>query len=259
MGIYHAAPCHAPGQGPRQGATRANHRSASPRAMGGRLVQAALVVGAAHDRFEIEADRVAEQVIARLARRSDDETADRRESDDAPPGGHTAAVGLQPTGLAATTPGAIGRAPALSATTSLGPEGGEATPEVASAIEASTGGRALDDGLRARMEPAFGADLGAVRIHTGAAATALNQSLGARAFTSGTDIFFSDGEYRPRTAAGQHLLAHELTHTIQQSGGVSRIRRSTVPRARADEAPATGPPVPVRVSDDRMRRVRPPP
>ena len=75
------------------------------------------------------------------------------------------------------------------------------------------------------MEQAFGADFGGVRVHTDSDSDALSQSLQARAFTTGKDIFFSSGEYDPSSSAGQHLLAHELTHTIQQ-GASNRIARA---------------------------------
>ncbi len=97
----------------------------------------------------------------------------------------------------------------------------EASPEVEASIQrARGGGQALDSGVRARMEPAFGADFSGVRVHTGGEADSLNRSLSARAFTTGQDIFFRQGEYSPGTTSGQELLAHELTHVVQQTGSV---------------------------------------
>ena len=68
------------------------------------------------------------------------------------------------------------------------------------------------------MEGAFGADFGAVRVHSGAHATELNDRIQATAFTTGNDIFFRDGVPDTSTASGQSLLAHELTHVVQQEG-----------------------------------------
>ncbi|GAA4609864.1 hypothetical protein BJY16_007546 [Actinoplanes octamycinicus] len=82
-------------------------------------------------------------------------------------------------------------------------------------------GAALDDAVRAPMEAAFGADFGAVRVHTGGAADRLSRALGAHAFTTGRDIFFRAGGYEPDTTAGRRLLAHELTHVVQQSAAVA--------------------------------------
>lgn len=64
----------------------------------------------------------------------------------------------------------------------------------------------------------MGADLSGVRVHEGAAADELCSAFGARAFTLGTDIVIADGAYAPGTAAGRHLLAHELAHVVQQGG-----------------------------------------
>ena len=95
----------------------------------------------------------------------------------------------------------------------------EAPPGVEDAITRRRGGgQALDGALRAQMEPAFGADFSSVRVHTDPTADRLSRALSARAFTTGHDIFFRHGEYNPTTASGQELLAHELTHVVQQSG-----------------------------------------
>lgn len=97
-------------------------------------------------------------------------------------------------------------------------------PEVESTIErARGGGQPLDRGVRAQMESAFGADFQGVRIHTGAEAHSLNRAVSAVAFTTGKDIFFNNGAYDPNSAGGRELLAHELTHVVQQAGyGVRR-------------------------------------
>jgi hypothetical protein len=80
------------------------------------------------------------------------------------------------------------------------------------------GGRELPASVRAHFEPRFGADFGGVRIHTGPQAEASASALQARAFTVGRDIVFGRGELAPETGRGRHLLAHELTHVLQQSG-----------------------------------------
>ncbi|HEX6371352.1 MAG TPA: DUF4157 domain-containing protein [Longimicrobium sp.] len=77
-------------------------------------------------------------------------------------------------------------------------------------------GRPLDAEARAFMEPRFGRDFAAVRVHTGRAAAAGAASVGANAFTTGPDIVFAPGQYAPGTAAGRRLLAHELAHVVQQ-------------------------------------------
>ncbi len=80
-------------------------------------------------------------------------------------------------------------------------------------------GQAFSGPALAGMEAAFGADFKNVNIHTDNDAVALNQQLSAQAFTHGEDIFFNAGKYRPETSQGKELLAHELTHVLQQNGG----------------------------------------
>ena len=91
-----------------------------------------------------------------------------------------------------------------------------------SLADASGSGSALAPHTRDQMEEAFGADFSNVRVHTGAASADMNDQIGARAFTYGTDIHFSDGEFAPGTEGGTRLLAHELTHVVQQNSGVRR-------------------------------------
>jgi Domain of unknown function (DUF4157) len=79
------------------------------------------------------------------------------------------------------------------------------------------GGSELPAEVRRGMERAFHADFSGVRIHTDAEADSLSRSLGARAFTTGGDIFFRHGEYAPAGEPGQELLAHELAHVVQQA------------------------------------------
>jgi len=94
-----------------------------------------------------------------------------------------------------------------------------ATPAFEGAIHQARGsGQALADDTRQPMERAFGADFSRVKVHTDAQADQLNRSIQARAFTTGQDIFFRQGEHSPGTRAGQELLAHELTHVVQQNG-----------------------------------------
>ncbi|MGA2927598.1 MAG: DUF4157 domain-containing protein [Solirubrobacteraceae bacterium] len=97
--------------------------------------------------------------------------------------------------------------------------GGRVASEVQSGINrARGGGRSLDADARARIGPLVGDSLVDVRIHDGLTADALARSVQSRAFATGRDVFFARGEYRPGTAAGDSLLAHELTHVVQQRG-----------------------------------------
>jgi hypothetical protein len=96
------------------------------------------------------------------------------------------------------------------------------------------GGQPLAESDRAFFEPRFGWDFSRVRIHDGAQAAQSAESLNARAYTLGNEIAFNRGEYRPGTAQGQHLLAHELAHVVQQNTVIRRqvIQRELLPRNR---------------------------
>ena len=85
-------------------------------------------------------------------------------------------------------------------------------------IESSAGqGKPLPTKTRGEMQAAFGADFSSVSIHTDDNSVQMNRELGAQAFTHGSDIYFNQGKYRPETSEGKHLLAHELTHVVQQN------------------------------------------
>jgi hypothetical protein len=83
-------------------------------------------------------------------------------------------------------------------------------------------GQPLSPAVRADMESRVGFDFGAVRIHTDGSAGQLARAVNARAFTVQNDVVFGSGEYHPDTQDGQKLLAHELTHVVQQTGPLQR-------------------------------------
>ncbi len=102
----------------------------------------------------------------------------------------------------------------------VGREGGALSPELSGCIGAKRGGgQPLDATVRRGLEGVFGVSFGHVRIHADPEADALNRGVAAIVFTVGADIFFRAGAYQPHSAAGQHLLAHELTHVVQQRTG----------------------------------------
>jgi hypothetical protein len=105
------------------------------------------------------------------------------------------------------------------------------------ALAGQAGGSPLPATNRSKLESSFGADLAAVRVHTDAAADAAARSVQAHAFATGNDVFFRSGKYRPDTAAGEQLLAHEVAHTVQQAGGGGEVARNTDPA----ELPVTSP------------------
>ncbi|CAD0227830.1 conserved hypothetical protein [Planktothrix agardhii] len=107
---------------------------------------------------------------------------------------------------------------------------------VETAIQRSLGqGQPLPTPVREPMENAFGFDFAQVRIHHDTEGDRLSRSLDARAFTTGSDVFFRQGNYEPESPSGKRLLAHELTHVVQQSGESPLLSR-TVQRV-SEEVP----------------------
>ena len=103
--------------------------------------------------------------------------------------------------------------------------GGTASADLESSIQSARGsGQSLDANLQQSMGQAMGADFSGVKVHTDSQSDQLNKSIQAKAFTTGQDVFFRQGAYEPSSRGGQELIAHELTHVVQQNGGV--VQRS---------------------------------
>lgn len=100
------------------------------------------------------------------------------------------------------------------------------------------GGSALPVNVRTDLEAQFSADFSDVRIHANGAAAAMNRQINARAFTHGRDIYFSEGQYDPGSSMGRRLLAHELTHTIQQGAATQRSGSPVPVRQKTEEETA---------------------
>ncbi|SHH64631.1 protein of unknown function [Chryseolinea serpens] len=99
-----------------------------------------------------------------------------------------------------------------------------------------TGGHTLEGAVRGSMEKRFGYDFGQVKIHTGTVAAKSAAAINALAYTSGNHIVFNTGQFNPSSASGQRLLAHELTHVVQQGAATS----TAVQREEADTTGPTG-------------------
>jgi hypothetical protein len=169
-------------------------------ASGSSRMQARLKTGGQAGRFEQDAERVATQVTA------------------------PAAAGLAPPPIApySPEPGAAG----------------EALPESVERTLAGAG-RPLDAGVRTDMEARFGRDFSQVRVHTGESAARSADDVNARAYAVGNDIVFGTGHFAPSSTAGRHLLAHELTHVVQQSSSPQGVmQREADPAAEMVRAGA---------------------
>lgn len=107
------------------------------------------------------------------------------------------------------------------------------TPQVSSKAAAQIaslrgGGQPLSPAVRAFFEPRLGRDFGGVRIHTDGPAAESARAINTRAYTAGQDVAFGAGEYAPESREGRKLLAHELTHVVQQEGSAAgRVQRQT--------------------------------
>ncbi len=166
-------------------------------------IQAKLTIGAPGDKYEQEADRVAAQVVNQINAPVAQQESQNLQHE-------TQAVEIQ-------------KRPWLRLQAKH--DSMAAPVELESSIQqARSGGQSLMDNVRQPMERAFGADFSGVKVHTDRQSDHLNQSIQARAFTTGHDVFFRQGEYNPGSRRGQELIAHELTHVVQQNGGA--VQRS---------------------------------
>ncbi|MBX3060115.1 MAG: DUF4157 domain-containing protein [Anaerolineae bacterium] len=101
----------------------------------------------------------------------------------------------------------------------------ELDDDTASAINQQRGsGHSLDDGMAAKAGATMGTDFSGVKVHTDSHSDQLSHQLGAKAFTTGNDIFFRAGEYNPASSEGQTLIAHELTHVVQQGASAPAVQ-----------------------------------
>lgn len=160
-------------------------------------IQAKLMVGSAYDPAERQADEVAHEVMRQLH------------------GGTTTQLDEVAESAPAVRRAALPAADGLNAPIGIG--GGELDAHVAGTIQSERGrGNPLPAPVLRPFERALGADLSSVRVHTDTRSAELNRAVSAKAFTIGSDIFLGAGQYQPNSHAGQELLAHEVTHTIQQ-------------------------------------------
>jgi Domain of unknown function (DUF4157) len=188
-------------------------------------IQAKLTVGAPGDQYEQEADRVADRVVSMpnpsttVAQRSEqieDNAQMKPEIQRAAPEEEEAQRNPEIQRQA----GKI-----------------QASEDLESTLHSQKGqGNPLSGQVQSYMEPRFGADFSGVRVHTGPAAVQMNQQLHSQAFAHGGDVFFNSGKYDPDSNSGRHLLAHELTHVVQQ--GSAAQRKPEIQRAASEEEEA---------------------
>ncbi|AFZ27245.1 hypothetical protein Cylst_5210 [Cylindrospermum stagnale PCC 7417] len=176
-------------------------------------IQMKLTIGQPGDKYEQEADQMAQDVVQRI-NAPQSESVQRQETPEEE-------LRMKPLS------GTLGRqeipeegVQMKSMVQRLSVGGGtDATPDIEESIQGAKGsGQPLTENIKEPMERAFGADFSGVKVHTDTQSDQLNQSIQAKAFTTGEDVFFRQGEYNPGSRGGQELLAHELTHVVQQKG-----------------------------------------
>ncbi len=186
-------------------------------------VQAKLNIGKPNDKYEVEADAVADQVTSKketnnsdtffspapvIQKKENTEIQTKEESENE----------IQEKPLSESITPAVQLKAASDAP--------KVNPDIKQKIHSSKGGgSSLPENTKTEMESGFGTDLENVRIHNDSNAVQMNKELGSQAFASGNDIYFNEGKFNPDSQDGKHLLAHELTHTVQQGGNRAVIQR----------------------------------
>jgi hypothetical protein len=196
-------------------------------------IQTKLTVGTPGDVYEQEADRMAQQVMSMSVAATAPPQVQRFGEEPSP-------VGMYSSLAQSITPVVHRRVDEQVQMQSLVQRafqagGNEASGDLESRLNASKGGgSALAPEVRAFMEPRFGADFSGVRVHTGGEAVQMNRELGAQAFAHGSDIYFGAG----KSPGNNELTAHELTHVVQQTGGIQTKLKSI---QRQPSPPQPGP------------------
>lgn len=221
-------------------ATKPDEAAPAPNRLSGRtigldhaILQAKLSVGPAGDRFELEADAVADRVVRRI---------------------HGTSVDASTTEQTETS---SSRIQLIRRRSDVGATGGPIDSELEQEIQARRGGgQALSDDIRRRFEPEFGQSFENVKVHTGAPASELCDRIQAKAFAVGNDVFMRDGGPDVSTRSGTHLLAHELTHVVQQDS--TRLQRSLATPGERIQRGGSPKALPTKPTEKKAKRKGPP-
>ena len=186
------------------------------------IIQPKLTIGQSNDKYEQEADRVADQVM-RMPQ-SDQPVQRKCEKCEEE-------LQMKPLNSAIT--------PIIQQKSNA--EGTVAPDNISQTLAKSkSGGQPLDATTNQLMSRGIGADFSNVKIHTDSSAIQMNQQLNAKAFTNGSDVYFNQNQYNPQSSEGKHLLAHELTHVVQQGGETGSIQRAcNCPSVSGASSPTT--------------------
>ena len=185
----------------------------------GEAIQSKLTVGKPNDKFEQQADNVADHVVNQQVQSSSKFFNTGKGIQSSPfrskPFFNSNPI-LQTKGLLTESEGEVQKSELVPNVNSV-PSGFE------SKLQSSKGGGSnLSPNVQSKMESGIGADFSSVKVHTGPQASQMSASIGAKAFTHGNDIYFNENQYQPESREGEHLLAHELTHTVQQGAAIQK-------------------------------------
>jgi len=196
-------------------------------------VQAKLTIGKSNDKYETQADALADKVVSKketktnqtffspaavLQRKQNNEIQKNENSENE----------IQEKPLAESITPVVQLQPAKEETVqqkeqSDAPKTNAGTEQKLSSSKGN--GSPLPENTKTEMESGFGTDFSNVRIHNDSNAVQMNKELGAQAFANGNDIYFNEGKFSPESQDGKHLLAHELTHTVQQGASKPVIQK----------------------------------
>lgn len=188
------------------------------------IVQPKLEIGEEDDEHEKEADGVADKVMRMSSGSGDDSNiSNGKEKIQTMSNLSSQKVQKMHTGI-----------PAIQKMSSENKSGINAPASVEKGINSSKGsGQNLTPEVQEEMGSKMGTDLSNVKVHTDSNAVQMSKDINAKAFTHGNDVYFNQGQYNPTSNEGKHLLAHELTHTVQQSGQIKPKIQRTIAQAAA--------------------------
>ncbi len=197
-------------------------------------IQAKLNIGEPNDKYEKEADNTAAMVVQQINSSPQDSSVQRESMEEEDELQMKPAISTIQREESMEEEDELQMKSLVQRRENLG--GGEASADLESSIQSARGsGQSLDPSLQAKMGQAMGADFSGVKVHTDSQSDQLNKSIQAKAFTTGQDVFFRQGAYEPSSRGGQELIAHELTHVVQQN--ISAVqRRASFP---VQKAPST--------------------
>ena len=228
-------------------------------------VQAKLSIGKSNDKYEVEADKVADTVVAKKQNNNADTffnpspIVQKKQAKEIQKQEETE---IQEKPLVQSITPVVQLASAEEEPVQMR-SNNEAQTDSSSGIEnklssSKNGGSPLQESTKTEMESGFGTDFSNVRVHQDTNAVQMNKELGSQAFANGNNIYFNEGKYNPNSQDGKHLLAHELTHTVQQGASKPSVQKKETPDvAKTKPTAATETQTPVKSESESKNTAKP--